>query len=85
MRSITTVIQVQQVNRESNDMVTYSTNMAPITFKTGFELFLFAVVIFEITVGILHLNDCPVNHLIPIYLVSVPSLKAYWVGKKFII
>ena len=45
--------------------------MAPITFKVGVQLFVVALVALMMAIGITHLNECPINCLIPIYLVSL--------------
>ncbi|XP_063680277.1 uncharacterized protein LOC134815653 [Bolinopsis microptera] len=62
----------------SDDLATYCNNMAPITFKVGFQLFVVALVALMMAIGITHLNECPINCLIPIYLIATGGLYIGW-------
>ncbi|KAL5258436.1 hypothetical protein ACHWQZ_G009066 [Mnemiopsis leidyi] len=54
--------------------------MAPISCKVGGQLFVLGLVALMMAIGLTHLNDCPVNSLIPIYLIASGGLYIAWLA-----
>ena len=65
------VPQTRNAGTESEDLAAYCNNMAPITCRVGTQIFVVGLVTLMVAIGIININECNVNHLIPIYLVSL--------------